>query len=181
MELWRRFHEAWPEFFQRYRSTLPPDALAVAARFAEAMPDLTVRWAESDVGCIIHGDARMDNLLAGKRGDVRLIDWQTASRGNGAFDLAHFIAGSLTVEDRRQYEVELLQLYLRSLQSHGIGSIDYESLSRDVRKTLLLVLPLNVIFGAGDPPDAHADRSRRAVLGRYFTALSEWGSGNFLT
>ena len=61
---------------------------------------------------LAHLDLRLDNLLFSPDGTmVTVIDWQGVGVGPGSWDLAYFVSQSLTVEDRRTHETELLVLY----------------------------------------------------------------------
>ncbi len=88
---------------------------------------------------LVHGDARLDNLLFAPDHAV-LLDFQLAARGRGAYDLAFFCAGSLTTDDRRRLEPELLDLYRTTLAGLGVD-IDAETLWRDYRLGHMLNLP----------------------------------------
>jgi Ser/Thr protein kinase RdoA (MazF antagonist) len=66
---------------------------------------------------LFHGDVHAENLLFvedRKRGPV-LIDWQLAGQGLAANDVSFFLVKSLTVEERRENEAELLQGYWEGL------------------------------------------------------------------
>jgi aminoglycoside phosphotransferase (APT) family kinase protein len=60
---------------------------------------------------LLHGDPHVGNTyLCGD--DVGFLDWQVAHRGHPALDLAYFVQGALTVEDRRTTEQDLVGAYL---------------------------------------------------------------------
>jgi hypothetical protein len=73
--------------------------------------------------CLVHGDFRLDNMLFGD-GDVSpslvVVDWQTATSGFGAVDVAYFVGAGLLGDDRRQNEKALFDHYLARLSGHGI-------------------------------------------------------------
>jgi hypothetical protein len=67
---------------------------------------------------LLHSDLRADNLLFAPDGDaVVLVDWQGAGVGPPSWDLAYFLTQSLTVEDRRAHEGELMACYLSELRA----------------------------------------------------------------
>ena len=89
----------------------------------------------------IHGDYRADNLFFGEPGGdlpLAVADWQILMKGNGAFDVAYLLAGSLTVEMRRRYEMELLRLYHRTLEAHGVAGYSFEACLDDYRLNIML-------------------------------------------
>lgn len=53
--------------------------------FAVSLDGLADGWR---VETVIHGDLRLDNLLALPSGDVRLVDWELVQAGDRAWDLA---------------------------------------------------------------------------------------------
>lgn len=66
---------------------------------------------------LIHGDTHVGNLYWDAGGRPGYLDWQTAGGGSWAHDVATFLGGALTVEDRRAYEQDLLRGYLRQLNT----------------------------------------------------------------
>jgi hypothetical protein len=54
-----------------------------------------------------------------------LCDWQCAGRGHWSRDLAYAISGALTIEDRRAWEVELVQRYLARLEEVAGRSFEF--------------------------------------------------------
>jgi aminoglycoside phosphotransferase (APT) family kinase protein len=58
-------------------------------------------------GRLIHGDLHLDNVIFdGDR--PAIIDWQTACVGHPTLDFVTFVYSSLTIDDRRAIEAELL-------------------------------------------------------------------------
>ena len=83
---------------------------------------------------LIHSDLRADNLLFNTSGDeVMIVDWQGCSFGPSSFDITYHMIQSLSINDRRQYEAELLNHYVSSLDSlgHQITSDEVHKLYRD--------------------------------------------------
>jgi aminoglycoside/choline kinase family phosphotransferase len=117
----------WPGFVERYGERLGSDHLGLCDRFIGAFrPWLAERPPATTV---THGDFRLDNLLF-RPGDVRpyVVDWQTATWGSAASDVAYFLGGSLTVEDRRRHREELLDGYHRALVAEGVVGFDRDRL-----------------------------------------------------
>ncbi len=123
----------WPGFVERYRDRIDGDHLALCDRFIGVLgPWLSERPPATTV---THGDFRLDNLLF-RPGDVRpfVVDWQTASWGSAASDVAYFVGGSLTVDDRRCHEEGLLDAYLDALVSEGVEGFDRDRLDDEYRQ-----------------------------------------------
>jgi Ecdysteroid kinase-like family len=122
-----------PGFLERYDDRLDPAHAVLCRQFVERLPE----WAALRVGprTASHGDFRLDNLLFqdGERRPV-VVDWQTLSWAGASYDVAYFIGGCLTPEDRRQHEQDLLAHYHRALCAGGVEGYSLEQLQQDVRR-----------------------------------------------
>ncbi len=132
----------WPGFLERYADRLEPAHLRVCEQFIAGIGP----WlASTPVGdTVVHGDYRLDNLLY-RPDDPRpiVVDWQTVSWGCAAADIAYFLGGSLTIEDRRRCESGLIELYHQELQDHGVH-YGLSQLRDDVRSRCLTGLILSI-------------------------------------
>jgi Phosphotransferase enzyme family len=79
-----------------------------------AQAELTSPW------CVIHGDPHLGNFFLDATGQSCLLDWQLVQRGMWYIDVGYHIASTLTVEDRRVSERELLRHYLEMLAELGV-------------------------------------------------------------
>lgn len=70
--------------------------------------------------CVIHGDAHVGNVFLDTGGMGCLVDWQLVQRGAWYLDVGYHIASTLTVDERRGAERDLLRHYLDALASHGV-------------------------------------------------------------
>ncbi|MGV0046831.1 phosphotransferase [Mycobacterium colombiense] len=70
--------------------------------------------------CVIHGDAHVGNVFLDATGTGSLIDWQLVQRGGWFLDVGYHIASTLTVDERRRTERDLLRHYLDALASRGV-------------------------------------------------------------
>jgi hypothetical protein len=122
-----------PGFLDRYRDQLAPEHAALCQLFVDHLPE----WAASRTGprTASHGDFRLDNLLfqPGERRPV-VVDWQTLSWAGGSYDVAYFIGGCLSAEDRRAHEPDLLRQYHEALCAGGVTGYTLEQLRRDTRR-----------------------------------------------
>ncbi len=82
--------------------------------------------ASSAPQCVIHGDAHVGNLYLDGEGLPSLVDWQLVQRGRWYLDVGYHIASTLTVEDRRRSERELLRHYLDALAAYGVPAPSWE-------------------------------------------------------
>lgn len=76
---------------------------------------------------VMHGDAHPGNMYfhGGKAG---LLDWQAVRRGHPSRELAYALITSLTPEDRRANQRELLDDYRRALAAAGGPELDRDDL-----------------------------------------------------
>ncbi len=128
-------------FLERAADRLPPVVVSIADRLRSQLAAVA---ATLDAGprTLIHADVHLDNIVFSAPGaprPVTLLDWQTVSSGPPAWDLAMFLAGSLTVEDRRTAEAGLFDRYLTHLSAAGVTDYSLERLRLDYRYGLLLL------------------------------------------
>ncbi|KAI1328610.1 kinase-like domain-containing protein [Xylariaceae sp. FL0255] len=89
--------------------------------------------------CLLHGDAHLGNTYL-EDGKPRFLDWQMIHIGSALHDVAYFIAGALTVEDRRAHEWDIVEHYLATLAKLGVPGtlkISDEDLRNEYRKSFL--------------------------------------------
>lgn len=101
--------------------------------------------------CLWHNDLRADNALFDAQDGaipVAVLDWQGVSYGNGTIDLGYYLGTSLTTEDRRAHERELVAHYHEALVAQGVTGYSAEDCWNDYR--VVAVHPLQTgIFGLG--------------------------------
>jgi aminoglycoside phosphotransferase (APT) family kinase protein len=132
------FDAGWDGFCARYRSRLPERVFGWAERFVRRVPDWLAGYAE-EPATIVHGDARLDNMLFGTDGAFAMVDWQMAMRSPGTADLIYFVATNLTPAMRRQLEQELLERYRQQALANGAKGrvLTEEGILRSYREGVL--------------------------------------------
>lgn len=134
------FERARPIFEARYRDRLPARVLELVD-WLDANGGALARRVASGPPTLLHGDYRLDNLFFdGPEGDVVAVDWQAASRGPGAYDVAYFLGGTLDPDVGADEELELLRVYHRELTERGVTGYDFDACLRDYQRALLLML-----------------------------------------
>lgn len=121
-----------PGFLERYADTMAPEHQELCRFLADHMSAyVSLREGPRTAG---HCDFRLDNLLFQPE-DPRpvVVDWQTLIWGRGAADVAYFVGGSLTTDDRRRHESDLLAGYHDSLCRRGVSDYSLEQLRADTR------------------------------------------------
>ena len=100
---------------------------------------------------INHGDYRLDNLFFGNDDApyrIAAVDWQSPNRAWGAYDVAYFLAGSMSPEERRVCEPEALRVYHATLIKGGVQGYSFERFHEDYRRSLLAYLAIFIVNGA---------------------------------
>ncbi|MDB5470095.1 MAG: hypothetical protein JWR84_1655 [Caulobacter sp.] len=122
----------WQAFKDRYGPRLDP-AWVTAGDWLSSRA-ASVAEAPGAPRCLTHNDFRPDNMMFGNaRGGhpLTVLDWQSYAYGVGATDVAYFLAGALSPDQRRAAEPELLGLYHDTLTSLGVSGYTTQDLKRD--------------------------------------------------
>ncbi|WP_139043278.1 phosphotransferase [Mycobacterium lentiflavum] len=69
---------------------------------------------------LLHQDLHLGNWLRDDNGQLGLYDWQCVAKGSWALDYSYAIGGSLTTSDRREWQEDLLRLYVEQLKQSGV-------------------------------------------------------------
>ena len=148
------------------------------------MADLLRQFAQLPT-TLCHGDYRLDNqMFHSQNGQLNLtaIDWQVVLRGPGVFDLGYFMSQSLTVEDRRAHEKDLLTDYYNRLIQQNVPNITFEQIYETYRKVCLYCLCYLMIAGAAlDLSSPRSLQLLHAGASRAWSAIEDLNSIEFLS
>jgi len=108
----------YPGFRDRFDGRVEPGTLPLIEEFLPRAHRY-LGGAGDQPRTIVHGDFRADNLLFGGPRPY-VLDWQTASYGTAANDLAYFLASSLLVRERQRHEEALVRAYHAALTARGV-------------------------------------------------------------
>ena len=131
----RRIHSSARSVGSHQRGPWSPARLTTALR---AFASRSGSWllSRSERFSPIHGDYRLDNLLfATPAGGspVATVDWQTLEIGLPGRDLGYFLGNSLSSENRRECERELVAAYHEALVALGVKGHSLEECFDDYR------------------------------------------------
>ncbi len=145
-ELLQRMHEAaWQNLAADSSRAILSE---VANRITPVVVDIERRLATPPL-TLLHGDARADNMFFADGDDeLRLIDWQAARIGKGAYDLAYFLAASVPTNIRRNRQSDFIRAYVDTLAACGVKSYDFAKCMEDIRWALLDIVTFFGIIGA---------------------------------
>lgn len=154
-------------FLERFGDQLP-EPVAVIVRLLRTRLAAVREMLHEHARTLTHADLHLDNLMFAPRGErdrVAVLDWQTVSVGPPAADVALFLFGSLSVEDRRAAEDDLFHRYVTRL---AVSGYSMPELRRDCDLALLLWLAGIVGMLTTADPSALTARERalhEAALG----------------
>ena len=121
-----------PGFLERYADQLSPEHQEVCRVFTEHIPSYVAL--RNGPRTATHGDFRLDNFLFQPDDpEPVVVDWQTTVWAGAAYDVAYFIGGCLTTDDRRAHQDELLVHYHDALCRLGVRDYTLEQLRADVQ------------------------------------------------
>jgi thiamine kinase-like enzyme len=124
---------------------------------------------------LIHSDVHLGNWYVTRQDQMGLNDWQCTCKGHWSRDLAYAIPTSLSVENRRAWEKDLLRLYLEELGRAGAGTIEFDDAWLCYRQQLFAALAWWT-GTLGQPPEAPAmqpPETSLAFIGRIATAIDD--------
>ncbi|MBO0677156.1 phosphotransferase [Mycolicibacterium sp. S2-37] len=114
---------------------------------------------------VMHGDAHPGNVYF-RGGEAGLLDWQAVRRGHPGRELAYTLVTSMTAEDRRDHQRDLLDHYRRALCGHGGPDLDRDDLWNRYRQGALYAYVAALItagMGGMQDEDIALEGLRRGV------------------
>ena len=140
----------WPGFVDKFGHLAPPDTLGWVER-------MIPRWNESLAEqllpvTVVHADFRVDNLFFdggdGRGGDTEVIalDWQSIALGEGLYDVAYFLGGSVPTERRRETERDLVSRYGSTMRELGVDVPADAELFDHYRRAVLLAMTVGALL-----------------------------------
>jgi hypothetical protein len=107
-----------------YQRLLPKWMYETPELFSHAFDELAAfERQQTSPSCLIHGDSHQGNSFLRSDGQRIWLDWQLARRGRPWRDVAYFMIGALTVEERRAQAPQLLRVYREKLISLGAEGV----------------------------------------------------------
>jgi len=126
----------------------------------------------------------VDNILFATGSDglpsAYIIDWQCAGVGDPQFDLAYFLTGSLSPEDRRACERTLIARHALALRTHDASYTDDVALA-NYRRNVVSGLQATVGAAVAIPSTPQTDALLLALVRRNCAAVADWDALAALT
>ena len=130
-----------------------------------------------------HGDLRSDNIFchSDNGGGFAVIDWQLTGMGQPITDIVRWMTQSISIEDRRETEQDLLRLYHDKLVEHGISDYSFKQMMQDYQLNLVLILVMfTMTMDDIDQSPERAEALFHAMYSRLDAALIDWKVINLL-
>jgi hypothetical protein len=127
-------------------------------------------WELDDSGplTLAHGDAHLGNAYVDGQGRPGFLDWQCVCLGPALWDVAYFIGGALSCEDRRAHERRLLEHYLDALAAGGGPRIGFDEAWRSYVHHIV-----HGFHWAVTPPVMQSPENVAAMAARYVAAIDD--------
>lgn len=152
------------------RTDAPVDTHDRQGRFIAANYRAVAALIDTPPHTVMHGDAHPGNVYF-RDGRPGLLDWQAVRRGHPSRELAYTLVTSLTPEDRRAAQRDLLDVYRRALAAGGGPELDGDDFYRRYRQGALYAYVAALITaGMGGMQD---DAIAMEGLRRSATALED--------
>jgi Ecdysteroid kinase-like family len=173
------YEHGWEPFLQIFGEHLPEGGKDLGSIIRENFTWLLHQVMAGPI-TVAHTDFRLDNIFFDENDDVIPIDWQVSVRTRGTYDLAYFLGGSLTIENRRAHEQELVQRYVDKLAELGVVDYSLAEAWSDYRLCHMVctVVPVNgVMIDLGNERGVELIN---VLAARHFTAALDLDSAALL-
>ncbi len=151
-QMWQLF---WPAYLERYQSRLTAEQIDLGQRLGTCFEVYCQPY--EGPWTVTHGDYRLDNMLFGGPYRLAVVDWQSPGLGAGVSDAAYFLGTSVTPDDRRKHERQLLQEYHTALLAYGVTGYSFDRCWRDYRyysfSGLIMAVIASMIVGQSERGD----------------------------
>jgi thiamine kinase-like enzyme len=153
------FGLAWPIYLEHATEVVPASVARYAERFTQYAPQALEALGRRSM--LLHGDIRADNMFF-SGDEMKVVDFQFASVGAGACDIAYLVSQGLPAEVRAGHDEAVVREYLNELAGHGVTDYSFDQAWRDYRlaTAYLIVLPVITLMGWDSLPE----RSRKLCL-----------------
>lgn len=124
---------------------------------------------------LVHNDAHLKNWYARPNDVMGLNDWQTCAKGHWSRDVGYVLATSLTIENRRLWEKELLAYYLEQLEKNDGNPESFDRAFDLYRMSIpgSLVMWLGALTPEDDAPRMQPEDSCLEFITRMYQAWDD--------
>jgi hypothetical protein len=179
-----RYRRQWRPFLIKMAGRIPDELLALGERVGEQYISIMQRF-HGRPQTVVHNDYQLGNLFldaSESSTSLVVIDWQTLTIGLGVFDVACFLGGNISSQERRAKEMELLKLYHTILMDNDVENYSFEQCFDHYRLCMLRLLIRYVLVVGGDFLTAEQEEMFcSAIVPRYVAAVLDLNADELLT
>jgi hypothetical protein len=130
---------------------------------------------DSEPQGLIHSDVHIGNWYRTGAGQMGLCDWQCLSRGHWSRDFAYAVTASLTPDNRRSWERELLARYVERFAEKTGVKPDFDLSFLRYRQQIVHALAMWTITLCHSPllPNMQPEATTLAMIERMTTAMAD--------
>ncbi|GGC18595.1 hypothetical protein GCM10011371_02710 [Novosphingobium marinum] len=127
---------------------------------------------------LIHSDVHLKNWFLLPDDRMGLHDWQVVTIGHWSRDFVFATTTALTIEQRRDWQLDLLRLYLERMQEHGVPPVSFDDAFLNIRQQLMTAFAFWTITmcPTGDMPAMQPERTTVEFLRRFGAAMDDYNS-----
>src|SRR6202163_4712134 len=135
---------------------------------------------ENEPPALIHCDVHIGNWYRTGAGQMGLCDWQCLARGHWSRDFAYAVTASLTPDNRRSSERELLARYIERFAEQTGTKPDFDLSFLRYRQQIVHALAMWTITLCHSPllPNMQPQDTTLTMIERITTAMGDLGSLN---
>lgn len=173
----------WDGFVENWADKVDAEVLGWVEQLTPKYPAMLDWWAEVSPVTLAHTDCRAENyLFGGSAGDgvVTMLDFQLVTKHVGTYDMANFLGMSVTIENRRAWQDEVVKHYHDSLVANGVEGYSFDQCVRDYRYSLLQQAWGQVAVANLDPGNDRGRLLLNKFVTRAFAAAADNNSGELL-
>ncbi|MYE13591.1 MAG: phosphotransferase [Gammaproteobacteria bacterium] len=124
---------------------------------------------------VIHSDVHLGNWYITPDGRMGLADWACACKGLWARDVAYAVTTALAIDDRRRWEMAMLDRYLRCLRDRFGVTVEVDEALRAYRQQMFaaLVMWTPTLCPAPGFPDMQPEATSLEMIHRICTAIDD--------
>ena len=130
---------------------------------------------DSEPQGLIHSDVHIGNWYRTGAGQMGLCDWQCLSRGHWSRDFAYAVTASLTPDNRRSWERELLARYIERFAEKAGVNPDFDLSFQRYRQQIVHALAMWTITLCHSPllPNMQPEDTTLTMIERMTTAMAD--------
>ncbi|MFK8023065.1 MAG: phosphotransferase [Ilumatobacter sp.] len=173
----------WDAFVDTWGGRVAPEVVSWCEQLTPRYAEMLDWWQDNAPATLTHTDCRAENyLFGGSAGDgvVTMLDFQLATRHVGTWDIANLLGMSISIENRRAWERELVAGYHDALVAGGVTGYALDDCWRDYRYCLLHQAWSQIAIANIDPGNDRGRVLLNEFITRSFQAAADNDAGDLL-